>query len=387
MKGEIQSNHHLKYEVTFNIVLNLKDMPMPFQSAGQICFVITPSDAEGTDGRRQADRLVDQIIRPAVEPFGYVVARSDGLGSPDTLHKDLLLNLADAPLAIANLTGKNPSVFYSLAFRHSLEKPIILLCARGETLPFDPDICRVIWFDLDDETALEPCQNALTQQIQANRENQRILNNPITTLVDVQQVRDNAPFTAEEVRAAFDKLPDFNERPYDLRILVQRLKQNSIHTRGQLAELLSRGILDTIRTLYLEELYRRKDNLLDHEGVAVWGSYFVHRGISPENIQRVRKAMAGFPEYQRNHGDLEILEARYGANNVWRDVTDILRSEIRSSRLRLRVANDSFRRKGEPSRWDPMPGVTKHLEVYYTYKNQHFFKEYVENELLNLPAR
>lgn len=360
---------------------------MPFQSAGQVCFIITPSAAEGTDLRRESDRVVEQLIRPTVDKFGYFLTRSDTLGTPDALHDEAVQHLADAPLAIANLTGQNPSVFYGLAFRHTIEKPVILLCAKGETLPFDPQSGRVIWFDLADESCNQLCQDELEKQIQTTRDNQRINNNPLTALVDIQQVRANTPFTTEDVRAAFDKLPDFNERPYDLRILVQRLKQNNIHTRGQLAELLSRGILDTIRTLYLEELYRRKDNLLDHEGVAVWGSYFVHKGVTPENVQRVRKAMTGFPEYQRNHGDLDILDARYGANNTWRDVTDILRSEIRDSRLQLRIANDTFRRKGDPSRWDPQPGATKQLEVYYTFKSQHFYKEYVENELLNLPAR
>jgi hypothetical protein len=359
---------------------------MLVQDAGEVCFVITPFGDEGSDIRRDSDLVVDQIIRPATQKFGYLIGRSDMIGTPDTIHKDVMVRLADAPLAIANLSGKNATVFYELAFRHTIEKPVILICAEGETLPFDASMTSVIWFDLGDDGTIQRCSEELVRRIEAYRETQKSDANPLSTIMDIQKLRSDMAFTAEDVRKAFEKLPDFNERPYDLRILVQRLQQNNIKTKGQLAELLSRGILDTIRTLYLEELHRRSDNLLDHEGVAVWGSYFVSRGVTPDSVQRVRKAMAGFPEYQVKHGDLFILEGRYGAHDSWRDVTDILRSEVRDSRLELRVANETFRRKGDPARWNPYVGAQKRLEVSYSYKNQYFVKEYPEGDKLELPG-
>jgi DnaJ-like protein len=358
---------------------------MPALSDGQECFVMMPFGDEGSDLRRDADRIVNEIIRPASAKFGYLLVRSDMIAASDSIHKDVIVRLADAPLAIANLTGKNPSVFYALAFRHTIEKPVILICAQGEMLPFDPTIYNVIWFDLSDDESITRCTEAIIQQIEASAETLKGYDNPISKMIDIQQLRSNMAFTAEDVRKAFEKLPDFNVRPYDLRMLIQRLRQNNIKTKGQLAELLSRGILDTIRTLYFEELYRRKDNLLDHEGIAVWGSYFVHRGVTPDTMQRVRKAMAGFPEYQVTHGDLVIFEGRYGANDTWRDVTDILRSEVRDSRLELRVVNETFRRKSDPVRWNPSVGTQKQLEVRYSYKNQYFFTSYLEGEQLELP--
>jgi hypothetical protein len=53
--------------------------------------------------------------------------------------------------------------------------------------------------------------------------------------------------------------------------------------------------------------------------------------------------------------------------------------------LELWVSNATFRRKGDPSRWDPCPGTPKHLEVRYSFRNHYFFKEYFEDEKLILP--
>ncbi|MEO8611761.1 MAG: hypothetical protein ABI690_27935 [Chloroflexota bacterium] len=362
---------------------------MRVPNMGEVCFVLMPIGDEESDIRRDSDRVLNEIVRPAADRFGYHLVRSDNLLTPEVIHKDSISQLADAQLAIANLTGKNAKVFYELAFRHTLEKPVILICAQGEVLPFDPTIYNVIWFDLNDDASIARCTEAIIQRMEASAEALKSGDNPIAKLIDVQQLRANTAITVEDVRKAFEKVPDlahFKNYTHDLKILVERLRQNNIKTKGQLVELMSRGILDAVRTLYLEELNRRIDIVLDPEGIAVWGSYFVQRGVTPDTLGRVRKAMTGFPEYQRTHGDLVIFEGRYGVDSNWRDVTDILRSGVTESRLELLVANETFRRKLDPARWNPSVGVTKHLEVQYAYKNQHFFREYLEGEKLELPT-
>ncbi|MBZ0288087.1 MAG: hypothetical protein K8I30_10775, partial [Anaerolineae bacterium] len=192
---------------------------------GEVCFFITPFGSEGSDTRRNSDRILDAIIRPAIGKLGYHLVRSDTLRTPDSIHPERLLQLAEAPLAIANLTGKNPTVFYQLAFRHTIEKPVVLMCAEGEALPFDPAHYRVIGFDLSDDDSIRRCSAALIDAIEANDDILTSDAHPLSKMIDIQQLRSTMVFTAEDVRKAFEKVPDlahFRHYADDLRILIQR---------------------------------------------------------------------------------------------------------------------------------------------------------------------
>ena len=38
---------------------------------------------------------------------------------------------------MGDTTGGNPNVFYEIGYAHALGKPTILMCKKGEKLPFD----------------------------------------------------------------------------------------------------------------------------------------------------------------------------------------------------------------------------------------------------------
>ena len=42
-----------------------------------------------------------------------------------------------ADLIVADLTGRNPNVFYETGYAHALNKRVILLTQRAEDIPFD----------------------------------------------------------------------------------------------------------------------------------------------------------------------------------------------------------------------------------------------------------
>jgi hypothetical protein len=49
----------------------------------------------------------------------------------------ILRSILEANVVIADLTGKNPNVFYEVAFAQSFGKPIVMLVDDPDTLPFD----------------------------------------------------------------------------------------------------------------------------------------------------------------------------------------------------------------------------------------------------------
>ncbi len=78
-------------------------------------------------------------------------------------------------------------------------------------------------------------------------------------------------------------------------------------------------------------------------------------------------------------GDLEIIQARYGAKWLSWDVTRRLNRYIRGNQLQVVVNNQNMG-------GDPAPGSTKRLTVTYSYRGYRSTVEVPEYQLLVLPA-
>jgi len=51
---------------------------------------------------------------------------------------------------VAELTSRNPNVFYELGLAHALKKPVVLVSAKEDDVPFDLQHIRVIYYDVND---------------------------------------------------------------------------------------------------------------------------------------------------------------------------------------------------------------------------------------------
>jgi len=101
----------------------------------KICFVVGPIGNEGSDERRHADWLLDGIITPVLDEFEYDVLRSDKIASPGMIDSQIINQVIDADLVIADLSNRNANAFYELAIRHmEEEKPIIHMIHKSNTI-------------------------------------------------------------------------------------------------------------------------------------------------------------------------------------------------------------------------------------------------------------
>ena len=112
------------------------------------CFVIAPIEEEGSEARDHSDKVLKHLVKKTLEPgpFNYNVLRADQDERPGTITSQVIKNIMDGDLVVADLTGRNANVFYELTMCHVWQKPTIHLCRAGETLPFDVGQLRVIFF-------------------------------------------------------------------------------------------------------------------------------------------------------------------------------------------------------------------------------------------------
>jgi len=108
-----------------------------------VCFVIMPFGGWGDD-------YYESIYRPAIESAGLEIHRADDLFRPSTIVNDIWTYTKRARLLLADLSGKNPNVFYELGLAHALAKPAILVAESMEEIPFDLRALRVITYDKHD---------------------------------------------------------------------------------------------------------------------------------------------------------------------------------------------------------------------------------------------
>ena len=92
------------------------------------------------------DGIWKTVIRPAVEDAGDDCRRADDFFGPGTIIDDIVASIRSADYLIADLTGRNPNVFYELGFAHALEKPVILLTQESDDIPFDVRHQRLILY-------------------------------------------------------------------------------------------------------------------------------------------------------------------------------------------------------------------------------------------------
>jgi hypothetical protein len=132
-----------------------------------LCFVISPIGGDESQTRKWADQTIKHLIAPAVEGHGFKVLRADQDDRAGIITTHIIQRLVSAELVIADLTGRNPNVFYELAVRHVTRMPLIQIIRAEEEIPFDVQGMRTVKFELNDPDILARARDALERQVEA----------------------------------------------------------------------------------------------------------------------------------------------------------------------------------------------------------------------------
>jgi len=161
----------------------------PDPTVQKTCFVISPIGPDDSEIRRRADRVFKHIITPPCEAHGYAPVRADHITRAGMITTQVVEQILQSDLVIADLTGQNANVFYELAIRHAIHKPYIQLIEAGDTLPFDIAGLRTIHVNSTDLDSVAEARSAIAKQMEDFAQNEAPVESPISTALNLLRLQ------------------------------------------------------------------------------------------------------------------------------------------------------------------------------------------------------
>lgn len=138
----------------------------------ETCFVLMPFGGWG-------DRYFRDIFDPAIRAASFEPVRGDDLFATGSVIEQIAEQIDRASVLVAELTGRNPNVFYELGIAHARAKPVILISASIDDVPFDLRHLRVIVYDIRDPKWADTLASQMTAFLQhAKAEPRKSIPNP-----------------------------------------------------------------------------------------------------------------------------------------------------------------------------------------------------------------
>lgn len=134
------------------------------------CFVIMPiSDVDGYS-KGHFLHVYEDIIKPSVEMTEFRPIRADEVKETNFIHLDMLKKLIDAPIAICDLSTRNPNVLFELGIRQAFDKPVVLIQEKGTPKIFDIGPLRYLEYSKEMKYhEVLKTQNELKESIEATK--------------------------------------------------------------------------------------------------------------------------------------------------------------------------------------------------------------------------
>jgi len=179
------------------------------------------------------------VIQPACQECGYKPLRADHIAEPGIITAQVIQHTIDAAMVVADLTGRNPNVFYELAIRHALRKPYLQIIQRGERIPFDVAAVRTIEIDHHDLESVEEAKGEMIRQMTAMKAKKET-DSPISVAIDLDSLRKSGD---PEQRQLGEVLAAIAELRSGLSSIEKRLAEpSSLLPRAYVRELIENAV-------------------------------------------------------------------------------------------------------------------------------------------------
>ncbi len=139
IESEVLHSMHLEMKRKYGEEYDPGKILMEKKGKGKNCFVLMPFSGDFDD-------IYSDHIKSIVEYFGLECNRADEIYSIKPIIDDIINSIEESDIIIADLTKRNPNVFYELGIAHAIEKPVILISQSTEDIPFDVKHRRCILY-------------------------------------------------------------------------------------------------------------------------------------------------------------------------------------------------------------------------------------------------
>lgn len=120
---------YARHGAILHIVEKSEKEPPP-KFGDKFIFVLMPFNKDYED-------LYLYGIRGAVEKAGFVCRRADEIEHNSDIIDEILYQIDEASVLVAEMTDKNPNVCYEVGIAHGKKKEVILIARQGSDIPFD----------------------------------------------------------------------------------------------------------------------------------------------------------------------------------------------------------------------------------------------------------
>jgi hypothetical protein len=239
--------------------------------------------------------VYEQVYKPVCGANGLHCWRVDELANPGSITNDIVEGIIDSDVVIADLTTKNPNVFYELGIAHTVSNKTIMTCQSRDDVPFDIANYRIIFYE---------------QTISGSKKLINILDNAIKELLKALDRTNNPVQSVLSHRAAFHvkrRLPLF------------KVVDFSLFTREM------RKLIDEESIIYLDELGKLNlDDIADRAGFGKGSlaqlAYLIERFDLYDSVE-------GFQQFLRRRG-ISFRGSTY--DERWRDFVSSIEQRSRA---------------------------------------------------------
>ena len=222
------------------------------ESKNKQCFVIMPISDPKDYEAGHFKSVYEDIFIPAIEDAGYTPKRADDDKSSSMIQVNIIRDIIDSPMAICDLSSRNPNVLFELGIRQAFDLPVVLVQEEGTPRIFD--ISTINTIDYGKELLYRKVINdreKIKEAILQTRDNDKGINSIVKLLGKEpakykEGIDDNALiFTmSNQIQNILNKLDEMN------------IKENQVK---DFEDIVSYPTPSTLKALFLQDILILRD--------------------------------------------------------------------------------------------------------------------------------
>lgn len=164
--------------------------------------------------KEEMREVYEQIYKSVCHLNDLECWRVDEISTPGSITKDIVVGIIEADIIIADLTHKNPNVFYELGIAHSSGNKTLMTSQHKSDVPFDIANYRIIFY----EQTISGSKEFLSKLDAAIKEMLKSLdqtNNP------VQEVLSNRSMIGAKKNVPLIKVLNYGTLPSRVRKMIE----------------------------------------------------------------------------------------------------------------------------------------------------------------------